>query len=190
MGFQATVTAGVISALGRSLRGQSGRLIENIIQTDAALNPGNSGGPLSDSHGQVIGINTAIIQGAQGICLAIPVNTARWVAGLLIKDGRIRRSYLGIIGEARPLHSVAIRQNGNGTSGGVGVMQVMLDSPAQSAGIQPGDVVVSLNSSPVINVDEIQRFLTREPTGSSVRVGILRNGRRLELPALLATSPD
>jgi S1-C subfamily serine protease len=112
LGFQATVTAGVVSALGRSLRGQNGRLIENMIQTDAALNPGNSGGPLVDSRGRVVGINMAVIQGAQGICFAIPVNTARWVAGLLIKEGRVQRAYLGITGEPRPLHVRATSSSG------------------------------------------------------------------------------
>jgi Trypsin-like serine proteases, typically periplasmic, contain C-terminal PDZ domain len=135
-GFQATVTAGVVSATGRSMRSQTGRLIENIVQTDAALNPGNSGGPLVDSHGRVVGINTAIIQYAQGICFAIPINTARWVAGLLIKDGRIRRAYLGIVGQNKPLNRFELRQYSLSNESGVEVHQVVKDSPAEKAGVR------------------------------------------------------
>lgn len=141
-GFQTTVTAGVVSALGRSLRGQSGRLIEDVIQTDAALNPGNSGGPLVDSRGRTVGINAAVIQGAQGICFAIPINTARWVAGLLIRDGHIRRAYLGIAGEVLRLRSSAVRDSGGVAPTGVAVVQIVAGSPAERAGIQPRDVIV------------------------------------------------
>ncbi|MDQ5852223.1 MAG: trypsin-like peptidase domain-containing protein [Chloroflexota bacterium] len=190
LGFQATVTAGVVSAVGRSLRSQSGRLIENIIQTDAALNPGNSGGPLVDSRGQVVGINTAIIQGAQGICFAVPVNTARWVVGLLIKEGRVSRAFLGIAGEVRPLHARMVRQLGLSTRAGVGIVQVVPGSPAERAGLRPRDVILSLDDTPVSSSDEVHRFLTRARIGATVRVGILRDGQRLELPAVLATSPE
>ena len=136
LGFQATVTAGVVSALGRSLRSSSGRLIENVIQTDAALNPGNSGGPLVDSRGRVVGINTAIIQGAQGICFAVPVNTARWVAGLLINEGRVRRAFLGVTAENRPIHVRVAREHGLPTRDGRRVSSPWpKDSPAAAAGL-------------------------------------------------------
>ena len=190
LGFQATVTAGVISALGRSLRSQTGRAIENIVQTDAALNPGNSGGPLVDARGRLVGINTAIIQGAQGICFAVPVNTARWVVGLLINEGRVRRAYLGIAGEARPLHARIVREQGLKVPGGVGVVEVVAGSPAERAGVRPGDVVVALDDAPVSTVDDVQRFLNRAPIGATVRVGALRRGRRIDLAAVLAASPD
>ena len=190
LGFQATVTAGVVSALGRSLRSRSGRLIENVIQTDAALNPGNSGGPLVDSRGQVVGINTAIIAGAQGICFAVPVNTARWVAGLLIKEGRVRRAFLGIAGEARPLRVGSGRERGPARAAGVGVLQVVAGSPAEGAGIRPGDVIVALDETPIGSVDDLHRFLSRARIGDVVRVSVLRSGQLLELRALLAASPD
>ena len=189
-GFQATVTAGVISALGRSLRSQSGRLIENIIQTDAALNPGNSGGPLVDSRGRVIGVNTAIIQGAQGICFAVPASTARWVAGLLIREGRVRRAYLGIAGEPRPLHVRLARAQQLAVPAGIGVVQVMANSPAERAGIRPGDVIIALDEAAVSNVDDLHRFLSRAPIDSSMRIGLLRRGERLDLPVTLTAAPD
>jgi len=189
-GFQTTVTAGVVSALGRSLRGQSGRLIEDVIQTDAALNPGNSGGPLVDSRGRTVGINAAVIQGAQGICFAIPINTARWVAGLLIRDGHIRRAYLGIAGEVLRLRSSTVRDSGGVAPTGVAVVQIVAGSPAERAGIQPRDVIVALDDAPVRTVDDMHRFLTRAAIGSPVRVQILRGSQRIELPATLSAAPD
>ena len=174
LGFQATVTAGVVSALGRSLRSSSGRLIENVIQTDAALNPGNSGGPLVDSRGRVVGINTAIIQGAQGICFAVPVNTARWVAGLLINEGRVRRAFLGVTAEGRPIHVRVAREHGLPTAIAVGVVDVAEGSPAQAAGIEPRDVITHLGSTPLSGVDDLQRFLGRVEIGSTVSVRLLR----------------
>ncbi len=188
LGFQATVTAGVVSALGRSLRSQTGRPIENIIQTDAALNPGNSGGPLIDSRGRLVGINTAIIQGAQGICFAVPVNTVRWIVGLLINEGRVRRAFLGITGEPRPLHARLVREHGLAAPAGIGVVQVVPGSPADRAGIAPGDTVIALDSQPVADVDDMQRFLNRAPIGATVQVGLLRRGRRLDLPAVLTAA--
>ncbi|HOK55121.1 MAG TPA: trypsin-like peptidase domain-containing protein, partial [Armatimonadota bacterium] len=134
-GFQATVTAGVVSAVGRSLRGQTGRPIDNVIQTDAALNPGNSGGPLVDSHGKVVGINTAVIQFAQGICFAIPINTARWIAGLLIKNGRINRAHLGVSVEPRPIHPRLVRHYELPSNMGVVIANVVSGSPAELAGL-------------------------------------------------------
>ena len=190
LGFQATVTAGVVSALGRSLRSENGRPIENVIQTDAALNPGNSGGPLVDSRARVVGINTAIIQGAQGICFAVPVNTARWVAGLLIKEGRVRRAYLGITGENRPLHVRVAREHGLSIPTGVGVVQVAANSPAAAVGIQPRDVIVRLDDAPMTTLDDIQRFLSRAPIGVAVRVGLLRRHQRLDVTAILGPLPE
>lgn len=190
LGFQATVTTGVVSALGRSLRSQSGRLIENVIQTDAALNPGNSGGPLVDSRGRVVGINTAIIAGAQGICFAIPSNTARWVAGLLIREGRVRRAYLGITGEIRRLPLRVGKGSASVVPAGVGILQVMPDSPAAAAGILPGDTIVALDDRPVNSLDDIHRFLSHAQIGATVHVGILRDGRRLELPVVLSEPPE
>ena len=190
LGFQATVTAGVVSALGRSLRGEGGRLIENVIQTDAALNPGNSGGPLVDSRGRVVGINTAVIQGAQGICFAVPVNTARWVAGLLIKEGRVRRAYLGLTGEPRPLHVRVAREHGLPVPAGIGVVGVAPGSPAEAAGLRAGDVIVRLDATPVASVDDVHRYLNRAPLGTTVRVGVLRRHQWLELAATLAPLPE
>jgi len=190
LGFQATVTAGVVSALGRSLRGQSGRLIENIIQTDAALNPGNSGGPLVDSRGRVVGINTAIIQGAQGICFAVPVNTARWVAGQLIKEGRVSRAYLGIAGEPRPLHVRVARAYGLPAPSAVSVREVMPHSPAERAGLLAGDIILALDETPMSGVDDLHRFLTTREVSSTVRVALLREGQRRVLPVILAAAPD
>jgi len=182
-GFQATVTAGVVSAMGRSMRGQSGKLIENVIQTDAALNPGNSGGPLVDSRGRVVGINTAIIQYAQGICFAIPINTARWVAGLLIKEGRIKRTYLGILGRNKPLNRFELRRFGINNQLGVEVHQVLKDSPAERAGIHNGDVILSINENPLESVDDIHRFLAKVEVGANLNIAVLRNGKKLELNA-------
>lgn len=190
LGFQATVTAGVVSAVGRSLRGQSGRLIENVIQTDAALNPGNSGGPLVDSRGRVVGINTAIIQGAQGICFAVPVNTARWVTGVLIRDGKVRRAFLGITAEPRPLPSRIAREHGLTSPTGIGVTQVSPGSPADLAGIQPGDVIIALDGDAVSTLDDIHRYLSRAPTGAVARVGVLRRGDRLDLMAVLSLAAE
>jgi S1-C subfamily serine protease len=173
-GFQATVTAGVVSALGRSLRSSSGRLIEYVIQTDAALNPGNSGGPLVDSRGRVVGINTAIIQGAQGICFAVPVNTARWVAGLLINEGRVRRAFLGVTAESRPIHIRVAREHGLPSAMAVGVVAISEGSPAEAAGIAPRDVITHLGDTPLSGVDDLQRFLGRVEIGTTVPLRLLR----------------
>jgi S1-C subfamily serine protease len=175
LGFQSTVTAGVISALGRSLRSRSGRLIENIIQTDAALNPGNSGGPLVDSRGLVIGINTAIIQFAQGICFAIPVNTVRWVVSLLIREGKVVRGFLGISGQTVPLPVRVTRYFHLPHNTGVQVMGVTPNSPAHSAGLREGDVIISLGEKPTATIDDIHRFLTREAIGKRVEITVLRD---------------
>ncbi|HEX9666083.1 MAG TPA: trypsin-like peptidase domain-containing protein [Thermodesulfobacteriota bacterium] len=184
-GFQASVTAGVVSATGRSMRSQSGRLIENVIQTDAALNPGNSGGPLVDSHGNVVGINTAVIQSAQGICFAIPINTARWVAGLLIKEGRIKKVYLGVKGLNRRLNRIEARRHDIGNEFGVEVHEVASGGPAYRAGIRTGDIIVSINENSVQNVDDIHRYLTRIDVGSNLKIKVLRDGEKLELKSVV-----
>jgi len=144
-GFQTTVTAGVVSALGRSLRAQTGRLIDNVIQTDAALNPGNSGGPLVDSRGRVIGVNTAIIRPAQGICFATAIDTAKFVAGWLIKEGKFRRAFIGVAGQDVPLHRRVIRFYGLPVETGVLVVDIEKDSPAEKAGLRSGDVIIGFN---------------------------------------------
>lgn len=177
-GFQCTVTAGVVSALGRSLRSQSGRLIDNIIQTDAALNPGNSGGPLVNSRGEVIGVNTAMILPAQGICFATAINTVKFVAGRLIKDGRVRRSYVGIGGQNVPLHRRLVRFHDLPVESGVLVISVEPDSPAQKAGLQEGDVIVAFNGQPIASIDDLQRLLTDERIGTKIPLTIIRRSEK------------
>jgi len=173
-GFQCSVTAGVVSALGRSLRSNSGRLIDNIIQTDAALNPGNSGGPLVNSLGEVIGINTAVILPAQGICFAIAVNTAKFVAGRLIRDGKIRRSYIGVAGQNVPLHRRVVRFHRLPVEQGVLVVSVEGNSPAEKARLQEGDLIVGYGAQPVSGIDDLHRLLTDERVGVRSQVTILR----------------
>jgi len=182
MGFQQTVTAGIVSGLGRSLRAQSGRVIDNVIQTDAALNPGNSGGPLLNSRGEVIGVNTAIIRPAQGICFAIASNLARWVAGWLIKDGRIRRSYLGVGGQTVPLLRALARIYHLDQLSGVLVVNVAPDSPAMVAGVRPDDVIVALDTHPVRTVTDLHQLLTAEYIDRPANVTVLRRTERLVLP--------
>ena len=190
-GFQNTVTAGVISALGRSLRSRSGRLIENIIQTDAALNPGSSGGPLVDSRGLVIGINTAIIQFAQGICFAIPVNTMRWVVSLLIKEGKVTRGFLGIAGQNVPLPVRVVRYFQLKQDAGVQVLDVTRNSPAYLSGLQTGDIIISLDDNPVTGVDDIHRLLTRDVIGKRMHVVVLRDWtNRSEFYIVPAENPE
>jgi S1-C subfamily serine protease len=180
-GFQATVTAGVVSALGRSLAARSGRLIENVIQTDAALNPGNSGGPLVNSRGEVIGVNTAIIQAAQGICFAIASNTAKLIAARLIRDGRVRRSYVGIAGQTVPLLTRVVRYFGLSTETAVFVVSVERGSPAERSGIHEGDLVVGFGELPIRGIDDLLRLLTEDRVGVSVPLTIVRGSERLTL---------
>jgi S1-C subfamily serine protease len=175
LGFQSTVTAGVISALGRSLRSRTGRLIENVIQTDAALNPGNSGGPLVDSRANVIGINTAIIQYAQGICFAIPVNTMRWVVTQLMREGKVVRGFLGISGQTVPLPVRVIRYFQLEHDSGVQIMDVVRGSPADRAGLKAGDVIISLAGERIASVDDIHRKLTGASIGRSLGLVLLRD---------------
>ena len=178
-GFQATVTAGIVSALGRSLRGRAGRLIDDVLQTDAALNPGNSGGPLVDSAGEVIGVNTAVIRPAQGICFAIASNTAKLVAGWLIKEGRIRRGYLGLAGQGVPLPVRVTRFHGLRQDSGVLVSSVEADGPAQRAGLREGDVVVSFNDRPIYGVHDLHRALVDKAIGVRATLVVLRRGELL-----------
>ncbi len=187
-GFQCTVTSGVVSALGRSLRSRSGRLIDNVIQTDAALNPGNSGGPLVTSSGEVIGVNTAIILPAQGICFAIAINTAKFVAGRLIKDGKIRRGYIGVAAQNVPLHRVLVRGHQLPVSSGVFVAGVEKNSPAQKAGIEEGDMIVEFHGHAIPDVDALHRVLTDNHSGVPAGITVLRGTERLLLkiePSLL-----
>ena len=180
-GFQYTVTAGVVSALGRSLRSYSGRLIEDVIQTDASLNPGNSGGPLVTSDGRVIGVNTATIMGAQGLCFAIGINTAKFVAGRLLRDGRIRRSYIGVEAQTASLHRRLVRFYDLPRETGVIVASVASGSPAQRAGLREGDLIIALDSQPVAGVDDLHRLLTDTRVGTSSVITVLRWTERLTL---------
>lgn len=180
-GFQSTVTAGVISALGRSLRSSSGRLIEDVIQTDAALNPGNSGGPLVDSQGHVIGVNTATILPAQGICFSIGINTAKFVASRLLRDGRIRRSYIGVSAQTVPIHRRIVRFYNLPKETGVVVVGVEPNSPAHTSGLREGDVIVALDEKPVAGVDDLHRLLTDAQVGVRCTLTIIRHTERLTL---------
>ena len=189
LGFQASVTAGVISALGRSMYSQSGRLIDNIIQTDAALNPGNSGGPLVNSAGEVIGVNTAMIRPAQGICFAIASNTAKLVAGWLIRDGRIRRSYIGVAGQNVPLHRRVIRFYNLPLETGVLVVSVEKDSTARSAGLREGDIIVGFNDRPIGTIHDLHKMLVSEQIGIPAKLVVIRHTEKLELSILPAESP-
>jgi len=175
------VTAGVVSAMGRSFRSQSGRLIDSVIQTDAALNPGNSGGPLVSSRGDVIGVNTAIIAMAQGICFAIPSNTAQFVAARLIRDGRIKRSYIGLGGQNVPLHRRLVRFHGLPVESGVLVLTVEKDGPAAQAGVLDGDIVLALDDHPTPGIDDLHRLLTEERAGIRVPLTVLRNNQKMTL---------
>jgi S1-C subfamily serine protease len=185
-GFQCTVTAGVVSALGRSLRSSGGRLIDDIIQTDAALNPGNSGGPLVTAQGKVIGINTAVILQAQGLCFAIAMNTAIFVAGRLIKDGRIRRSYIGVGGQNVTLPRRLVRLQDLAVTSGVLVVAIEPHSPAQRAGVLEGDVIIAYGSQPIASIDALHRFLTDEQVHVHAALTVLRHGEKL----LLAIEPE
>ena len=177
-GFQHSVTSGVISALGRSLRSRSGRLIDDVIQTDAALNPGNSGGPLVTTLGEVIGINTAMILPAQGLCFAIGINTARFVASRLIRDGRIRRGYIGIAGQNVDVPRATARANQLAVSSGVLVTSVEARSPAARAGFKKGDVILAFAQNAVTGVDDLHRLLSEDQIDQATEVRILRRGER------------
>lgn len=179
-GFQTTVTAGVVSALGRSLRAKSGRLIDDVIQTDAALNPGNSGGPLVDSAGRVVGVNTATIIQAQGLCFAIAVDTAKFVASRLMRDGRIRRSYIGMAGQNVPLLRRVAHHYALPNKNGILVVSMDEGSPARKAGLEEGDIIYKFAGETVEGIDELHRLLTDERVGVEERINVIRHARNLE----------
>jgi S1-C subfamily serine protease len=180
-GFQCTVTAGVVSALGRSLRSQSGRLIDDVIQTDAALNPGNSGGPLVSSRGEVIGVNTAVILPAQGLCFATAINTAKHVAGLLIRNGKIRRGHIGVAGQNVVLHRRQVLLHNLAVASGVLVVSLEPNKPASRAGLREGDVIVACSSHPVASIDDLHKLLTEEQVGVKVGLTVLRGDEKTAL---------
>jgi S1-C subfamily serine protease len=179
-GFDCTVTAGVVSALGRSLRTKTGRLVDDVVQTDAALNPGNSGGPLVDSQGRVIGVNTAMIMPAQGICFAIAINTASFVMGRLVRDGRIRRSFIGVAGQNVPLHRRVVRYHELTVETGVFVVSVEPDSPAARAGVREGDVIVGFGDKPIAGIDDLHKLLTEDQAGVPAELTLIRDQRSKE----------
>ena len=188
-GFDCTVTAGVVSALGRSLRSQSGRLIDDVIQTDAALNPGNSGGPLVNTRGEVIGVNTAMIRPAQGICFAVAMRTASFVVSRLIHDGRIRRSYIGVGGQDIPLLRRVQRYFDLPDETGVMIVSVEPGSPAASAGLRDGDVIVRLGEHPIARVDQLHRLLTEEQVGQPQLLTLLRGRERITATVVPTEAP-
>src|SRR2546423_13430093 len=180
-GFQYSVTAGVVSALGRSLRAQSGRLMDAVIQTDAALNPGNSGGPLVNSRGEVIGLNTSMILPAQGICFATSVDTAKFVAGRLIRDGSIRRSYIGLAGQNVPLPRRIVRFYNLAVESGILVVSFEKESPARKGGLEEGDIIVGFNGKPIEGIDDLHRLLTEERVGHRTELVVIRRTEKLSL---------
>ncbi len=185
-GFQHTVTSGVVSALGRSLRARTGRLIEHVIQTDAALNPGNSGGPLVTSSGTVVGVNTAIIAGGQGLSFAVPINTIHAILPALLRDGRVRRGYLGVAGQDVPILRRLTRFHQLAQTAGVLVISVEADGPAKQAGLRDGDIIVSLDQHAVASLDDLHRLLTEERIGATATLGILRGVERVDLRLKIA----
>jgi S1-C subfamily serine protease len=188
-GFQCTVTAGVVSALGRSLRTRSGRLIDSVIQTDAALNPGNSGGPLVTAAGEVVGINTAIIGMAQGICFSISAATVEFVAARLIRDGRVRRSYIGVAGQNVPLPRRVVRFHALARETGVRVQSTAPDGAARAAGIQPGDIIVAAAGVPVGDIDALHRLMTEQRVGKPLPLTVLRLSQKLEISVTPRETP-
>jgi len=187
-GFQHTVTAGVVSALGRTLRARSGRLIDQVIQTDAALNPGNSGGPLVTGTGAVVGVNTAIIAGGQGLSFAVPIGTVLAVLPALLRDGRVRRGYLGVAGQDVPLLRRVTRFHKLAQSTGVFVVSLEKDGPAAAAGLREGDIILSLDAAPVATLDDLHRLLIEDRIGSFATLGVLRDLQRLDIVVRVAES--
>ncbi len=180
-GFQCTVTAGVVSALGRTLRAGSGRLIDNVIQTDAALNPGNSGGPLVASNGEVIGVNTAMIRPAQGICFATAIDTAKYVAAQLIKEGKIRRSVIGVAGQDVPLSRRIVRYYDLQTNSGIFVVSCEPNSPALKAGLEEGDIIIGFDEQPISGIDKLHKLLSCERVGIKTKLDVIRRTVRKTL---------
>ena len=182
LGFQSTVSTGVVSAVGRAMRGRQGRLIESVVQHTAPLNPGNSGGPLVDSRGRVVGVNTAIVMMAQGLGFAIPANTAKWVVGELLTHGKVRRSYLGVVGTSVAIHRRMVRELDLLSDRAVEVVEVEPRGPASISGVVAGDVIVAINGRVVASVDDLHRLLAAAPSGESMAVSIVRDQRLVELP--------
>jgi S1-C subfamily serine protease len=180
-GFQYTVTAGVVSALGRSLRAQSGRLMDDVIQTDAALNPGNSGGPLVNSRGEVIGVNTAMILPAQGICFATSIDTAKFVASRLIRDGKVSRSYIGLAGQNVPLPRRVVRYYGLPVESGIMIISYDMNSPARKAGALEGDIIVGFDGRPIAGIDQLHKLLTEDRIGQKSSLVVIRGTEKLVL---------
>jgi S1-C subfamily serine protease len=189
LGYSSTVSAGVVSALGRTMRARDGRALEGIIQSDVALNPGNSGGPLVDSRGRVVGINTAIILGAQGISFSVPIDTAAWVVGELIARGRVRRGWLGIAGQNRPIPRDVARPLGLEQPTGVEVTGLDDKGPSVHSGLRPGDVIIALDDRPVVAVDDLHRALQKWPIEHPLRLKVLRDRQTLEVPVTPAEAP-
>ena len=181
-GFQCTLTAGVVSALGRSMRSQSGRLIEQIIQTDAALNPGNSGGPLFNSRGEVIGVNTAVILPAQGICFAIPSNTAQFIATNLLRHGRITRGFIGVMGQNVPLPKGIIHVGKVPVESGVSIVGIETNSPADLAGLRLADVIIAMDDQIVADIDGLHRLLTNQAIGRRFMLTVIRDFEKVIVP--------
>ncbi len=188
-GFQYSVTAGVVSAVGRSLRSESGRLIESVIQTDAALNPGNSGGPLVTSPGKVVGVNTAVITNAQGLCFAIAIDTAKFVASKLIQYGRVRRSYIGVEGQDVQLDRRTVRAHDLSLEKGVLVRSIMSGGPASRAGVREGDVIIGLDGVSLSGIDLLHKMLTEEKVGIALSMTVLRRSEKLVLDIIPEESP-
>ncbi|MDE2384537.1 MAG: trypsin-like peptidase domain-containing protein [Alphaproteobacteria bacterium] len=180
LGFEQTVTSGIISALGRSMRSSTGRLIDDVIQTDAALNPGNSGGPLVDAQGRVIGINTAVIRGAQGICFSVAANTAMDVLTQVLRYGKVKRASLGIEGASTEIPRHVARFAGLEQKSGVRVMNVASDGPAAGADVKAGDLIIALDDQPVLGVDDLLKLLNHERSRAEAKVSLLRKGERRE----------
>jgi S1-C subfamily serine protease len=189
LGFESTVTAGVVSALGRSLRARTGRLIEDVIQTDAALNPGNSGGPLVSSHGEVVGINSAVILGAQGICFAVASNTANFVLGELVRHGRVRRAYIGVSAQQTAIPRRLQLAAGIDQDAAAVIATIEPQSPADRAKLATGDIIVRLDGRPVTGVDDLIRSLTGDRIGQEVGLEVLRQGRRQRIALLPEERP-
>lgn len=187
-GFQYTVTAGVVSALGRSLRAQSGRLMDDVIQTDAALNPGNSGGPLVNSRGEVIGVNTATILPAQGICFATSIDTAKYVAGRLIRDGKVSRSYIGLAGQNVPIPRRIVRFYNLKVESGILVVSFEGNSPARSAGVREGDIIIGFDNHPIAGIDDLHKLLTEQRIGHKSPLMVIRNTSQLTFDVIAEES--
>lgn len=189
-GLAQTVTTGVVSALGRSLRARNGRLIDGVIQTDASLNPGNSGGPLLDTRAQVVGVNTAIIAGAQSLCFSVPADTARWVVSELLRHGQVRRAWLGIAAQTVPMPRRSVLHHGLAVGSAVQVDEVLSGGPAQRAGLRPGDRIVAVDAAPTPDVDSLHRLLGGDHVGRRVRMDLLRGVQRLSLDLVPDLVPD